>query len=70
MSTTPTPGQVAYTAYVAQRDGMPAHDAAFSYAHSAPAEWAAWEAAVQAAITAWIASPDELTPATEETTPC
>lgn len=57
-----TPGQVCYVAYVRVRYGLPEADAALTYVRSIPEERAAWEAAAQAAITAWIASPDWPTP--------
>jgi hypothetical protein len=55
----PTPGQVAFAAYVAKRHDF--EDLGASYIHHLymryqtllPEEQAAWEAAAQAAITAW-----------------
>jgi ABC-type phosphate/phosphonate transport system substrate-binding protein len=65
-SETRTPGQIAYEAYHA------AHDPAMLWGTSGwPAlplmTRRAWEAAAQAAITAWIASPDWPTPAQKDT---
>ena len=50
MPDTPTPGELAYVAYVQVRYGMPATDAALTYVRTIPEERAAWDAAAQAVI--------------------
>ena len=45
-----SPGERAYAAYVRVRYGMPADDAALTYAGSIPEERAAWDAAAQAVL--------------------
>ena len=50
MSAAPTPGELAYVAYVRQRYRLPEADAALTYTRSIPEERAAWEAAAQAVL--------------------
>jgi hypothetical protein len=45
-----TPGERVYAAYVRVRYGLPAAEAAASYAGSIPQERDAWEAAAQAVL--------------------
>jgi hypothetical protein len=66
MSDPPTPGQVAYEAYMAMLPER-AYFPAAAWLGIGGAHRRAWEAAAQAAITAWIASPDWPTPAQEDT---
>src|SRR5262245_16253171 len=62
MKETPTLGQVAYEAYIAGRP-WPPNMRHRRWVAIGPAEQRAWDAAAQAAMTAWIASPDGPTPA-------
>ena len=63
---TPTPGERAYAAYARL---MQPHHAMSLWGFLPPYCQAAWEAAAQAVLTAWIASPDWPTPQPQEDTP-
>ena len=66
MSQSHTPGQIAYAAYwqVHAREGSV--QLRLPFGGLPEVSQRAWEAAAQAAITAWIASPDWPTPARED----
>jgi hypothetical protein len=66
MPDTPTPGQIAYDVYAAHLLQL-APWGTVDFAQLTAFHKHAWEAAAQAAITAWIASPDWPTPPREET---
>lgn len=63
-----TPGQVAYEAYVAAAHPV-VGDALMRWEDTNMRYRAIWEAAAQAVMTAWIASPDWPTPQPQEDTP-
>jgi len=65
MTDTPTPGQVGYTAYYHTWLRQRHRSVRLTWTELAAEDRHAWEAAAQAAITAWIASPDWPTPATK-----
>jgi hypothetical protein len=67
MSDTRTPGQLCYEAYCALTPRLYPTARLMAWDEMLPVEHRAWEAAAEAVITAWIASPDWPTPPPEDT---